>query len=198
MKRCPRCDFSFADFHHVCDFDGTELVDDPVTLPVFPRVSALVAGSQSPFLRLVKSPLFLTGLAVIALVASALLISYYDSPSQPNSIAKNQTSRDSVVARVAPAPAQPPAQIRTLPPTSSGSEISNVKASEYSSSMRRRSVMASHSRTRFRSSPSIRNQQTRSETALQKESKETAHEMEPKVAVILKTAWHILKKPFKF
>ena len=44
MKRCPKCDFSFASFHHVCDFDGTDLIDDPETLPVSPGVSALVVS----------------------------------------------------------------------------------------------------------------------------------------------------------
>src|SRR5216684_4680915 len=89
MKRCPKCAFSFANFHHVCDFDGTDLVDDPETLPVSPGVSALVAATQTPFLRLVKSPVFLIVLALAGLVSSALLIGYYDAASQPNSIAKS-------------------------------------------------------------------------------------------------------------
>jgi len=45
MKRCPKCDFSFANFHHVCDFDGTNLIDVPETLPVSPGISALVAAT---------------------------------------------------------------------------------------------------------------------------------------------------------
>src|SRR5260370_703033 len=36
MKRGPKCDFSFASFRHVCDFNGTDLIDDPQTLPVSP------------------------------------------------------------------------------------------------------------------------------------------------------------------
>src|SRR5713101_3827689 len=117
MKRCPKCAFSFASFHHVCDFDGTDLIDDPETLPVSPGVSALVAATQSPFLRLVKSPVFLAFLALAGLLSSALLIGYFDAASQPNSIGERRVSRDSpsnsIASLVPPVqpPAQPPARI---------------------------------------------------------------------------------------
>src|ERR1700686_790547 len=94
MKRCPKCDFSFASFHRVCHFDGTDLVDDPSTLPVSPGISAL-AATQSPYLRLIKSPVFLAVLALAGLVSSALLIGYFDAASQPNSIAESQAARNS-------------------------------------------------------------------------------------------------------
>jgi len=200
MKRCPKCDFSFADFHHVCEFDGTELVDDQERLPVSPTASATATGYWSFFLRVVKSPLFLTGLAVMALLASALLIGYYDSANQSNSIAENHASPNSVVGPVLPAQAsaQPPAQIETRAPSSTRSEIVNPKAADDFASMRGPPVMASRSRARFRSPALVRNQQSRSETALQKESKENARPKETKVAAMLKTAWHVLKKPFRF
>src|SRR6267154_5118385 len=95
MKRCPKCDFSFVNFHHVCDFDGTDLVDDPETLPVSPAVSALVAVTRSPFLRLVKSPVFFTVLALAGLLSSLLLIVYYEAASQHISIAESRAPRDS-------------------------------------------------------------------------------------------------------
>jgi hypothetical protein len=116
MKRCPKCDFSFVNFHHVCDFDGTELVDDPETLPVSPGVSALVAATQSPFLRLVKSPVFLTALALAGLVSSALLIGYYDAASQANSIAASRASRDSPDSHASIASLVPPTQPAAQPP----------------------------------------------------------------------------------
>jgi hypothetical protein len=218
MKRCPKCDFSFANFHHVCDFDGTDLVDDPKTLPVSPGVSALVAATQSPFLRVVKSPVFLAVLALAGLMSSALLIGYFDAVSQPNSIAESQASRDSPsnsIASLVP-PAQPQAQVGTQAPFISRSEISKPKAAKDLSSTRERSVTASRSRARLRSSPSIRNQQSKPETALQgqpkdkalqKESKESAlqrdskknaNRKESKLSATLKTTWNILKKPFKF
>ena len=216
MKRCPKCDFSFADFHQVCDFDGTDLVEDPERLPVFPGVSAL-AASQSLFLRLLKSPLFLTGLAVMALLASALLIGYYDAASQPDSIAENRTAQNSVAGPVPPAQAsaQTPARIQTAP-SSTRSEISKLKAAEDLSSMRGRPVTASRSRARMRSSTISRNQQSRSanalqrqpkdkalqkeskESALQRDSKENANRKGSKLTATLKTTWNILKKPFKF
>jgi len=220
MKRCPKCNFSFASFHHVCDFDGTDLVDDPVTLPVSPGVAALVAATQSPFLRLIKSPVFLAVLALAGVVSSALLIGYFDAASQPNSIAESQAARDSPsnsIASLAPPvqrPVQPQAQVGTRAPSFSLPEIS--KPAKNLSSTRERSVTASRSRARLRFSPSIRNQQSRPEIALQrppkdkalqKESKESApqrdskknaNRKESKLTATLKTTWNILKKPFKF
>jgi len=214
MKRCPKCDFSFVNFHHVCDFDGTDLVDDPDTLPVSPAVSALVAATQTPFLRLVKSPVVLIFLALAGLLSSALLIGYYDAGSQPNSVAEGRTSRDSVISLVPPA--QPPAEIGTPTPSTSRSEISKPKATKDLSGTHERSVTASRSRARLRSSPSIRNQQSRpeialqrqakdkapqresKESALQRDSKENANRKESKLTAALKTTWNILKKPFKF
>jgi len=215
MKRCPKCDFSFVNFHHVCDFDGTDLVDDPETLPVSPGVSALVAATQSSFLRLVKSPVFLVVLALAGLVSSALLIGYYDAASQPNSIAESPAARDSpdsIVSLVPPA--QPPAPIRTQAPSTNRSEIS--KPAKDLSSTRERSVTAARARARLHPSPSTRNQQSRpemalqrqpkdkalqresKESALQRDSKEKANRKESKLTAALKTTWNILKKPFKF
>ena len=214
MKRCPKCDFSFASFHHVCDFDGTDLVDDPSTLPVSPGVSALVAATQSPYLRLIKSPVFLAVLALAGLLSSALLIGYFDAASQHNSFAESQASRDSVVSLVPPV--QPPARVGTPAPSTSRSEMSKPKAAKDLSGTRERSVTASRSRARLRSSRSIRNQQSRpeialqrqpkdkalqkesKESALQRDSKENANRKESKLTAALKTTWNILKKPFKF
>src|SRR5260370_4745844 len=133
MKRCLKCDFSFASFHHVCDFDGTDLIDDPESLPVSPGVSALVAATQSPFLRLVKSPVFLAVLALAGLLSSALLIGYFDSASQPDSFTKSLASLDSVVSLSPPVqpPAHPPARIWTRAPSTSRSEISKPAAAKH-------------------------------------------------------------------
>ena len=210
MKFCPKCDFSFASFHHVCDFDGTDLVDDPSTLPVSPGVSALVAATQPPYLRLIKSPGFLAVLALAGLLSSALLIGYFDAASQPNLFAESPASRGSVASLV------PPARVGTPAPSTSRFEISTPKAARDLSSTRERSVTASRSRARLRSSPSIRNQQSRpeiallgqpkdkalqkesKESALPRDSKENANRKESKLTAKLKTTWNILKKPFKF
>ena len=228
MKRCPKCEFSFVNFHLVCDFDGTDLVDEPETLPVSPGISALVAATRSPFLRLVKSPVFLMGLALTGLVSSALLIGYFDAAGQPNSIAESRAPQDSrpnyIASLVPPAQpaAEPPAQITTRARSTSPNEVSTptrrgshrvTSRSEISkpakdlSGTRERSVTASHSRARLHSSPSIRNQQSRPEITLQKEhkesalqgdSKENANRKDSKLTATLKTTWRILKKPFKF
>jgi len=202
MKRCPKCNFSFPDFHHVCDFDGAELVDDPKTLPVSRGVSALVAATKSPFLRLVKSPVFLIVLGLVGVLSSLLLMVYYDATRQPNSFAESPAPRD--------------AQVSTGSGSDRVSEISKPEAAKDLSSTRERSVTASRSRARLRSSPSIRNRQSRPETALQRQpkdkalqkeskesalqrdSKENANRKESKLTAALKTTWNILKKPFKF
>ncbi len=222
MKRCPKCDFSFASFHHVCDFDGTDLIDDPETLPVSPGVSALVAATQSPFLRLIKFPVVLAVLALAGLLSSALLIGYFDAASQPDSFTESRVSRDSpsnsIASLVPPVQtrAQPQAQVGTQAPFTSRSEISKPKATKDISSTHERSVTASRSRARPRSSPSIRSQQSRpeialqrqakdkapqresKESALQRDSKENANRKESKVTATLKMTWNIIKRPFKF
>jgi hypothetical protein len=217
MKRCPKCDFSFASFHRICDFDGTDLVDDPVTLPVSPGVSAL-AATQSPYLRLIKSPVSLAVLALTGLMSSALLIGYFDAASQPKSIAESLAARDSVVGLAPPVqtPAQPEAQVKTRAPSFISSEISKPQAAKDLSGTRAPSVAASRSRARPRPSPSIKDQQSSPEIAiqrqpqdkaLQKESKENAlqrdsnkgpNRKESKLTAKLKTTWNILKRPFKF
>jgi hypothetical protein len=200
MKRCPKCDFTFADSQHVCDFDGTDLIYDPQTLPVSPGVSALVAATQSPFLRLVKSPVFLTVLGLAGVLSSLLLIIYYDAASQSNSSAGNQPSQNSFVSPVVPPQTSVPrpAQIKT-PATSAGaSALADSKRTEKSSSTARGPATASRKLTRPHSPTSARNQPGRSPTALQRESKDTANQKEPKLTAMLKTTWRILKKPFKF
>ncbi|HYR77758.1 MAG TPA: hypothetical protein VEM96_18215 [Pyrinomonadaceae bacterium] len=208
MKHCPKCDFTFADFYNVCEFDGAELVDDPERPPSSVRASP----PPSRFRRVLKSPVFFTGLLVLAVLASALMIGYYDSVNQSNSIAGNQPSQNSSVSPVLPTQSsvQPPAQIKT-PATSSGvSALSNSKRTEKSSSTSRspsrstlssnarRPTIASRSRARLHSPTSARNQPGKSQTALQRESKDTANKKEPKLTAMLKTTWNILKKPFKF
>ena len=213
MKRCPKCDFSFVNFHRVCDFDGTDLVDDPETLPVSPAVSALVAATQSPFLRLAKSHNFLIGLALAGLVSSALLIGYYDAAIQPKSIAESPAPRDSppnyIASLVPPAqPSDPPparpsarplAGIRTRAHSTRPNEVSTptrrgsdrvTSRSEISepakdlSGTRERSVTASSSLERLHTSPSIRNQQSSPEIALQTQPKDKVLQKESKESAL--------------
>ncbi len=208
MKHCPKCDFTFADFYNVCEFDGAELVEDPEHPPSYLRASP----PPSRLRRVLKSPLFLTGLLVVALLASALLIGYYDAANQSKSIAGNQPSQNSIVSPVLPTQTsvQRPAQIKTPATSSRASALSNSKRTEKSSSTSRspsRSTLSSNARqpatasrssARLHTPTSARNQPSRSPTALQRESKDTANQKEPKLTAMLKTTWHILKRPFKF
>jgi hypothetical protein len=203
MKRCPQCDSSFPDSHHACEFDGADLADEPRTQHVSPGVSAPVAATQSPFLRLVKSPVFLIVLGLAGVLSSLLLIGYYDAASQHNSIAESRAPQDEVSTGSG------------SDRVTSRSEISKPKAKDPSST-RARSLTASRSRPRLRPSSSIRNQPSRPElalqrqpkgkalqkeskqSALQRDSKENANRKESKLTAALKTTWNILKKPFKF
>lgn len=198
MKRCPKCDFSFADFHHVCDFDGAELVDDPERSP-----SSKASPPRRRFWRVLKSPVFLAALGLVAVLASALLIGYYDSVNQLNSIARNQPSQNSLISSDSPAqnstqsPAQRPAQTKAPAASTRALAVSKSKRTGQSF-MARRQATASPQLARLHSPDSARKQPSKSLTARQTESKDTADEKEPKLVAMLKTTWHILRKPFKF
>ncbi len=199
MKHCPKCDFTFADFYSVCEFDGAELVDDPEHPPSSVRASL----PPSRFRRVLKSLVFFTGLLVVAVLASALMIGYYDAANQSKSIAGNQPSQNSIASPVLPeqTSVQPPAQIQKPATSSRASALSNSKRTEKSASTSRsngRPATASPSLARLQSPTPARNQPSRSPTALQRESKDTANQKKPKLTAMLKTTWHLLKTPFKF
>lgn len=84
MKSCPACNFSFPDFHHVCDFDGTELIPDP-------ERPSLVNVPASRLRRVFRSPIFLTGLAILMLIFSAILIGCLETGVQSIPTVKDQT-----------------------------------------------------------------------------------------------------------
>jgi cytoskeletal protein RodZ len=200
MKRCPKCDFSFADFHHVCDFDGAELVDDPERPPSQVKASS----PRRRFWRVLKSPVFLAGLGLVAVLASALLIGYYDAKNQLNPIARNQPSENSSASPVSPpqdstqSAAQRPAETKAPAASTRALVASNPKRTERSSSKARRQGTASRQLARLHSPGSARKQPNKSLTARQKESKDAADSKEPKLTAMLKTTWHILRKPFRF
>src|SRR5688572_21968470 len=76
MKQCPTCHFTFADFHSVCTFDGTELVP-------YEKPQALMKVAQPlahPRLSL-KPSMSLTSVAVLTVFLSAVLIGYLKSPN---------------------------------------------------------------------------------------------------------------------
>jgi len=192
MKHCPKCDFTFADFHHVCDFDGTELVPDPEHPPLneSPRSSC--------FRRAVKSPFFLMGLTVVGLLTSALMIGYYDSLSQPAPVVKD------------PSPAAPQSAF-SVPSISYGLSGPSKTTPSKRSRIRttNRFVRTSFARPRRKPAPArmlarqhrkafTGTRSRESETAQRKELEQATPEKEPRLTAMLKTTWRVLKRPFKF
>ena len=187
MKQCPKCDFTFADFHHLCDFDGTELV------PVSEQSSLVKRSPPSRCRRMLKSPLFSMGAATLGLLASALLIGYYDSVNQSAPVVQTPTSPASVssanpVPRVSDQSFVP---IKAAVPSKHG-------ASRTSFPKPRRKPTVSHSHARLRQKIAAGNHSRKSETARRKEPEPTSPEKEPRLTAMLRTTWRVLKRPFKF
>jgi hypothetical protein len=98
VKHCPACNFSFPDFHRVCDFDGTDLVPDPEPL------SLAKSPRPSRFRRTLQSPVFWGGVLAFVAVSNAFLFALYDASSESTPAVKAQPSPASAtsVGRVIP------------------------------------------------------------------------------------------------
>jgi hypothetical protein len=98
VKHCPACNFSFPDFHIVCDFDGTDLICDPEPL------SLVKSPPPSRFRRTLRSPLFWGGVLAFAAVSNAFLFALYDASSQSTPAVKAEPSSGSpaLIGRVLP------------------------------------------------------------------------------------------------
>lgn len=176
MKHCPECNFSFPDIHNVCDFDGTELIHDPER-PSLAKTSPRPSRSR----RFLKSPMFLTTLAMLTLFLSAVLIGYLDSAREIAPIVKEQPAAPSL--SVASAPEQ--SSIQTKTPLRRKANI-------------QRQTTGTRSLARVRQSSSERYRASKPEIAAQKNRRQVSEEKDPKLVAILKTTWNVLKKPFKF
>jgi len=192
MKQCPKCDFTFADFHHVCDFDGTELVPDA------DQASLNVSPPSSCLRRAVKSPFFLMGLTVVGLLTSALMIGYYDSVNQPAPVVKD------------PSPAAPQSAF-SIPAISYGLSGPTKTTASKRARLRtaNRFIRTSFASPRRKPTPArVLARQHRktftgtrsreSETAQRSELEQATPEKEPRLTAMLKTTWRVLKRPFKF
>jgi hypothetical protein len=187
MKHCPACNFSFSDFHQLCDFDGTELVPDPK-----PPSLLNAPPRQSRLRRIVKSPTLLTSLAIVALFFSAVIIGYFDSDSDFPPVVKNPPSAPSLSA--AQTAERVPAQIKTPIPSKRKNNTSINSSTEGGA----RRVTAHRSAARLQQRASAGKRTPKSETDLQKEPQPVSNEKGPKVIAILKSTWNVMKKPFKF
>ena len=162
MKRCSQCGFTFEENEQICDFDGTELTTVPEPIPFYqktsPSISTLSAVRPSLFRRFAASPVFLAVLAVAGLMASALLIGYYDSRNQSNiQLASNADNRNGMVVLPQGSPAASdqvkPEQVAKPRSVSTQRRIASAKSSSMPSSILRWESASSHS-SRRRSGPS--------------------------------------------
>jgi hypothetical protein len=174
MKQCSQCHFTFEDHEQFCDFDATELTPCPEPLAAARDASLLFGGS--PFVRLFRSRVSLTCLALAGVISSALLIGYCDAESQTKVDTQgNSDTRDSAVS-LANAPNQPPGEPRVQPSVHSRSQtlahsmvqistrgrFQTRARSQIQASVRRRSQPAAQSRVqasaRRRSQPAAQSQ----------------------------------------
>lgn len=183
MKYCPRCNFTFADFHHVCDFDGAELLSAP---------EPPSKNSQPSLLRrLLKSPVLLAVVGLGAVVSSAFLIGYFEVVNQTTSVVKTEP------APPLPATALPPApdtQSSAMNQRAGASPVKSRRSAASSSTRRQRTASATIARLRRQPQSSAK----RSEVARRTESPQTVNKKDPILTAMLKTTWRVLKKPFGF
>ena len=181
MKHCPACNFSFPDSQGVCDFDGTELVQDPerqALMKVKPRLSPSRPG--------LKKPMLLTSLAVLGLFLSAVFIGYLESPAPSiPAIVKDQEAQNS--------PRNPTPVART-----SGQPAERQKTNQPLKRTVRSQNNLAASTARLRQKDFAERRLRNNDIARTRDSKRTSNEKSPKIAAILKGTWRVLKKPFDF
>ena len=212
MKYCPACNFSFPDFHHVCDFDGTELVPEPGR-------AQLINTRPSRLRSALKSPVFLSVLACIALLSTALLNRYSDSAPQippvvmsgdwSNSINNEVPLAEASEQSLAPSHRLIKRHLNRLPAALAASArreaipvrraarkqqvTFKASAPQNTETVRRRETQPISNETAARI-PATRN----SEISAREDPSQIPHQKELKLTSMLKTTWHFLKKPFKF
>ncbi|HYX27899.1 MAG TPA: hypothetical protein VE863_04980 [Pyrinomonadaceae bacterium] len=181
MKYCPRCNFTFPDFHQVCDFDGSELLPDPE------RPLANKSKRQSIWRSWIKSPVLLAAVGLFAVVSSAVLIAYLE--------VVNQTTP---LARTAPSPNMSDSSSAN---SSRSNEAAVAATTEKQISRPQKFTKLSPRPTMVRlpnvsNRPSLNN--PKSELVRRQNSEKNTREKEPLLASIVKSTWHVLKRPFKF
>jgi len=220
MKYCPACNFSFPDFHHVCDFDGTELVAEP-------ERQALMKARPSRFRSALKSPAFLSVMLAIVLLSSAIMIGYLEN--KPPEVAANQTPANLLsdagsatndtkqaphkiraahrhvrslaafsgtnVRQTTPARTVAKTHQRFIAGPSPKAEIARSREPQQFSNSSAINVPAT-----ARSSPSPANMSAprNAQFSASRNLEPASHSKDPKFTAMLKTTWHVLKKPFKF
>jgi hypothetical protein len=176
MKHCPACNFSFPDFHRVCDFDGTELVPDDARPPIKSpaRASRLRSFSRHP-----KS---LTAIALLGLFLISAAIAYLASPARTIPEVKNRPWPESI-GPSSPKTASTPESINDSDKLAIAPATVQRKHAATSKALARNQRKAS---------------QTLPEVASRKDAKSAQENNDPKLVAVLKTTWRVLTKPFRF
>lgn len=181
MKHCPACNFSFPDFHLVCDFDGSELLDDPE------RPSLIKTPARQTLLsRIVTSPKLLTTLAILFVFLGTAFLAYYQETSR---LARTENVQVPPVTLNRTAERLPPNDTLASSdsPVAFATHPKNSKATHHSASARQ-------SIAKLR--PQKRNEPPAS-TEIAHGADESA-DKQPKLVAMLKSTWRVLKKPFGF
>ncbi len=182
MKHCPACNFSFPDFHLVCDLDGTELVSDRRHLALIK-----LPPQRSAIRRLLTSPQALSALAISGLFLVAALIAYQQTTSR--------ATRMLLAANIAtPALETPTTASRTELSTSSRS-VSRSNMAAKAAIRARRSLPI---RFDVRSRGEKHNEHPFRQTEIAQGSGAVPQKTQPKLVAMLKTTWRVLKRPFGF
>jgi hypothetical protein len=200
MKQCPTCHFTFADFHSVCTFDGTELV------PYEKPQSLMKVAQPPPHPRFsLKPSMSLTSVAVLTVFLSAVLIGYLKSPnpSIPAVVIQERDANSESSSNRADRIIEPlTADTRTAARANRvrGNQNRRVATSKKSLEVTR-VVVPSPSSTivRPREVPQTwRVYPPTATVARQREVQPASRDKPRKVVAILKTTWKVLKKPFDF
>lgn len=200
MKQCPTCHFTFADFHSVCTFDGTELV--PYEKP---QSLMKVAQPPTPPRLSLKPSMSLTSVAVLTVFLSAVLIGYLKSPSPSIPavvIQEGDANSVSSSARGGRITERFSAEPRIAKQATRFRGNQNRRVATSKAPLKGTQVVV---RTPSPTIPRPREvQQTwrvyppNAPIARRQEVPKASREKSPKVVAILKTTWKVLKKPFDF
>jgi hypothetical protein len=199
MKQCPTCHFTFADFHSVCTFDGTELV------PYEKPQSLMKVAQPPPHSRLsLKPSMSLTSVAVLSVFLSAVLIGYLKSPNPSIPAVVIQEGDASSVSSTTRASRtkETGAESKRIARTTRvrGNQNRRVATSKVPLEETRVVVRSpSPTMARPREAPQTsRVYPPNAPIARQREVQPASREKPRKVVAILKTTWKVLKKPFDF
>ena len=182
MKHCPACNFTFPDFHLVCDFDGTELVSDPRRLALIK-----LPPPRSFVRRCLTSPKALTALAILGLFSIAAFLAFQQQTAR--------STRTLLAANVATPSLETPA-----PASSSELDASTASVARPSVAVKApiRSRRSSAVRFVVRSRREKDKEHPSPPTEVAHRSESVSSDRQPKLVVMLKTTWRVLKRPFSF